>query len=120
MEKCSFCVQRIEKGKITARNENRALADGEVQSACMQACPTQAIVFGDLSDPQSRVSQLHKAETYRRGYALLAELNTIPRNRYLARVKNPNPVLSPPPPPPAEEQAEHAAPAKQQAHEEHH
>ncbi len=94
MEKCSFCVQRIEKVKITARNEGREIADGEVQSACMQACPTQAIVFGDLSDPNSRVSKLHHHETTKRGYALLAELNTIPRNRYLARVKNPNPALT--------------------------
>src|SRR4029453_1882580 len=94
MEKCSFCIQRIQSVKIKADNERRPIVDGEVKSACMQACPTDAIVFGDLSDPESRVRKLHDRERYKRGYSLLAQPNTIPRNRYLARVKNPNPALT--------------------------
>jgi len=91
MEKCTFCVQRIESAKIRANNENRPIRDGEFTTACAQACPTDAIVFGDLSDPNSRVSKLHKD---RRRYALLAELNTSPRNVYLTRILNPNNKLA--------------------------
>lgn len=90
MEKCTYCVQRIQRAKINAENENRPIRDGEVVTACQAACPTQAIVFGDLSDPNSRVTQL-KADS--RNYALLAELNTRPRTTYLAIVRNPNPEL---------------------------
>jgi molybdopterin-containing oxidoreductase family iron-sulfur binding subunit len=86
MEKCTFCVQRIEAVKIAAKNERRPLLDGEIVPACAQTCPTQAIVFGDLKDPSSRVAKLHKDE---RSYAMLGELNVKPRNRYLARLKNP-------------------------------
>ena len=91
MEKCTYCVQRIEQARITAHNESREIRDGEIQTACQSVCPTEAIVFGDLSDPGSRVSRL-KAQ--RRDYALLAELNTRPRTTYLAEVKNPNPELA--------------------------
>ncbi|MCA8980998.1 MAG: TAT-variant-translocated molybdopterin oxidoreductase [Planctomycetes bacterium] len=90
MEKCTFCVQRIQKTKIAAKNAQRPIEDGEIQSACQQACPPQAIVFGDLADPTSRVAQLHASP---RSYALLGELNIRPRNQYLARVTNPNPAL---------------------------
>jgi MoCo/4Fe-4S cofactor protein with predicted Tat translocation signal len=86
MEKCTFCVQRIEAVKITARNDRRPILDGEIVPACAQTCPTQAIVFGDLKDPASRVGRLHREE---RSYALLGELNVKPRNRYLARLRNP-------------------------------
>ncbi len=87
MEKCTFCVQRIEAVKIAAKNERRPLLDGEIVPACAQTCPTQAIVFGDLKDSGSRVAKLHKDE---RSYAMLGELNVKPRNRYLARLKNPS------------------------------
>ena len=90
MEKCTYCIQRVQNGKIAARNEGRRVADGEVQSACMVACPTQAIVFGDLKDPASMVTRMHKDP---RSYAMLAELNTKPRTLYLARVRNVHPRL---------------------------
>jgi molybdopterin-containing oxidoreductase family iron-sulfur binding subunit len=93
MEKCTYCVQRIEQARITSHNEGREIRDGEIQTACQSVCPTQAIVFGDVNDPQSAVSRL-KAE--HRDYSLLGEINTRPRTTYLAEVRNPNPELAGP------------------------
>ncbi len=90
MEKCTFCIQRIKSTKQTIRLEKRELRDGDVVAACQQACPTNAITFGDLNDKNSEVS---KAHLDLRSYALLEELNIKPRNLYLAEVRNPNPVL---------------------------
>ncbi len=90
MEKCTYCVQRISGARITARNENRDLRDGDVATACEAACPTRAIVFGDVMDPDSRVARL-KAQPL--NYGILEELNTRPRTTYLARLSNPNPDL---------------------------
>jgi MoCo/4Fe-4S cofactor protein with predicted Tat translocation signal len=90
MEKCTFCVQRIQNTKIKAKNEKRPIADGEIKTACQQTCPTEAIVFGDLNDQKSEVRRLQNLP---RSYALLGELNNHPRVQYLARVKNPNPEL---------------------------
>ena len=87
MEKCTYCVQRINEGRITAEREDRKIADGEVKSACQQSCPAEAIVFGNINDPNSRVSQLKKKD---RNYSLLADLNTRPRTTYLAEIRNPN------------------------------
>jgi len=85
MEKCTFCVQRINAAKIQAKNDGRRVREGEITTACEQACPTRAIAFGDLNDPESRVGHWHHDA---RSYALLEEWNVKPRNRYLARVRN--------------------------------
>jgi molybdopterin-containing oxidoreductase family iron-sulfur binding subunit len=90
MEKCTYCVQRISRARIEARNEDRPIPDGEIQTACEAACPAQAIVFGDVNDPDSRVSKLKKSP---RSYGLLAHLQTRPRTTYLAAVRNPNPEI---------------------------
>jgi molybdopterin-containing oxidoreductase family iron-sulfur binding subunit len=90
MEKCTFCVQRVNEVRITAEAENRQIRDGEVVTACQQACPASAIVFGDINNPDSAV---RKAKDSARNYALLGELGTRPRTTYLAKVRNPNPSI---------------------------
>jgi len=90
MEKCTYCVQRIQNSKIKAEIEGRTVRDGEIVTACQSVCPTEAIVFGNINDPNSRVSRM-KAE--KRNYGLLAELNTRPRTSYLSALRNPNPEI---------------------------
>ena len=90
MEKCTYCVQRIQSAKINSEIEGRKVRDGEIVTACQAVCPTEAIVFGDINDPNSRVSKL-KAE--QRNYSLLAELNVVPRTTYLSALRNPNPEI---------------------------
>jgi molybdopterin-containing oxidoreductase family iron-sulfur binding subunit len=85
MEKCTFCVQRIQEAKIEAKHRAEPLGDGDIQTACQQSCPAQAVVFGDLNDPKSRVAQLARSP---RSYRLLAEFNFRPAVRYLAVVRN--------------------------------
>lgn len=91
MEKCTYCIQRIQEAKIGAELENRPVRDGEIVTACQAVCPTEAIVFGDINDPNSRVAKM-KAD--RRNYSLLSDLNTRPRTTYLGALRNPNPEIT--------------------------
>jgi MoCo/4Fe-4S cofactor protein with predicted Tat translocation signal len=90
MEKCTYCVQRISEHRIDSERENRKIEEGELQTACQQSCPANAIIFGNINDPNSQVSKLKAKQ---RNYGLLAELNTRPRTTYLAEIRNPNPEL---------------------------
>lgn len=94
MEKCSMCVQRIQEGKLTAKRERRQLKDGDIKTACQQSCPTDGIVFGDINDPNSKISKHLKLENnlqqlqHDRGYTVLEELNVQPRVSYLTKIRN--------------------------------
>jgi molybdopterin-containing oxidoreductase family iron-sulfur binding subunit len=90
MEKCTYCVQRINEARINAKKEDRSVRDGEIVTACQQVCPTQAIVFGDMNDPNSEVARLKASKL---NYGLLTDLNTRPHTTYLARLRNPNPEM---------------------------
>ncbi|HLH73069.1 MAG TPA: 4Fe-4S dicluster domain-containing protein, partial [Chloroflexota bacterium] len=90
MEKCTYCVQRINAARIDAEEAGRPIHDGDVLTACQAACPTQAIVFGNVNDPNSKVSQLKRTAL---NYTLLGDLNTRPRTTYLAAIRNPNPQV---------------------------
>jgi molybdopterin-containing oxidoreductase family iron-sulfur binding subunit len=91
MEKCTYCVQRINDKKIKAKNAGNILKEGDVVTACQQACPTNAIVFGNLNNPESQVV---KKKQLARNYEMLAELNIKPRTSYLAKIRNPHPDLN--------------------------
>ncbi|MCB9073525.1 MAG: TAT-variant-translocated molybdopterin oxidoreductase [Bdellovibrionaceae bacterium] len=93
MEKCTFCVQRIKDAKSIAKVENRPLQDGEIKTACQEACPTGVIVFGDLNDKESAVSKMFEAQ---RQYTLLEEVNAAPRVRYMAKIRNTDRIMSSP------------------------
>ncbi len=88
MEKCSFCVQRLQEGKLNAKKEDRPLKDLEVKTACMQACPTQAIMFGNVNDKDSKISQLRSREQKERKYYVLEELHVLSNVNYLVKVRN--------------------------------
>ena len=91
MEKCTYCVQRINAARIEAEKADRAIVDGEIVTACQAACPTEAIVFGNLNDSNSAVTH---AAANKLNYSLLGELDTRPRTTYQAAVRNPHPALS--------------------------
>jgi molybdopterin-containing oxidoreductase family iron-sulfur binding subunit len=91
IEKCSFCIQRIQEGKLVAKREGRQLADNDVRSACQTACPTGAIVFGDVNNPESEVSKLQNSEL---GYLVLEEVNVKPAVVYSAKLHNANEQLA--------------------------
>jgi molybdopterin-containing oxidoreductase family iron-sulfur binding subunit len=90
MEKCTYCVQRIQEAKISSKRTGKPLKDGDIVTACQQACASECIVFGDLNDPNSRVAKLRARD---RSYRLLAELGTRPRTSYLGKIRNPNPAM---------------------------
>jgi molybdopterin-containing oxidoreductase family iron-sulfur binding subunit len=90
MEKCTYCVQRINQGRIEAKRNGAKIARDSIVTACQQACPSEAIVFGDIKDPESQVSQVKRSHL---DYSLLQELGNRPRTTYLGRVLNPNPKL---------------------------
>jgi MoCo/4Fe-4S cofactor protein with predicted Tat translocation signal len=90
MEKCTYCIQRISRARITAEKGNRRIQGNEIQTACQQACPANAIVFGDLNAPDSAVAKL---KSHPLDYSMLGELNTRPRTTYLAKLRNPNPEI---------------------------
>ncbi|MEZ4606093.1 MAG: TAT-variant-translocated molybdopterin oxidoreductase [Deinococcales bacterium] len=91
MEKCTYCIQRIQQGYIKSENEKRKVADGEVITACQSACPAQAIIFGDINDPTAKVSEVKLSPL---NFSVLEELNTVPRTTYLAKLFNPHPSLA--------------------------
>jgi molybdopterin-containing oxidoreductase family iron-sulfur binding subunit len=95
MEKCTYCIQRISHARIKTEKENRRIREDEIQTACQQACPARAIVFGDLNTPDSKVTALKQHPL---DYSMLGELNTRPRTTYLAKLRNPNPELETNPP----------------------
>jgi molybdopterin-containing oxidoreductase family iron-sulfur binding subunit len=88
IEKCSFCVQRIQEGKLTAKKERRRPLPDEIQTACAQACPTDAIIFGDMNNPESTVSKLKEIESKERAFHVLEEINTRPQISYLTKIRN--------------------------------
>ena len=94
MEKCSFCVQRVQEGKLNAKKEDRVLKDGEIKTACMQACPTDAIVFGNVHDKESRVAKMREENELRTFY-VIEQLHTLPNINYLAKVRNTDEIVEP-------------------------
>jgi Fe-S-cluster-containing dehydrogenase component len=88
MEKCSFCVQRLQEGKLNAKKEDRPIKDLEIKTACMQACPTRAIMFGNVNDNESEISKLRLRQQKERKFYVLEELHTLPNVNYLEKIRN--------------------------------
>ena len=88
MEKCSFCVQRLQEGKLNAKKEDRPIKDGEIKTACMQACPTHAIMFGNVNDKESKISKLRYEDQTERKFYVLEQLHTLSNVNYLAKIRN--------------------------------
>jgi molybdopterin-containing oxidoreductase family iron-sulfur binding subunit len=92
MEKCSFCVQRLQEAKLTAKKHNEVLEDGKAVTACMQACPTNAIVFGNVKDKESQIAKT-RAENDDRLFYVIEQIHTLPNVNYLAKIRNTNEIL---------------------------
>jgi molybdopterin-containing oxidoreductase family iron-sulfur binding subunit len=88
MEKCTFCIQRLQLAKLNAKKEDRVLKDQEAKTACMQACPTHAIEFGNVNDPESKISKLRFEQQKNRKFYVLEQLHTLPNINYLTQVRN--------------------------------
>jgi molybdopterin-containing oxidoreductase family iron-sulfur binding subunit len=93
MEKCSFCVQRLQEAKLTAKKDNRPLRDGEARTACQQACPTDAILFGNVNDKESAIYALRRKDQVERTYYVLEDLHTLPNVNYLSKVRNTDKIM---------------------------
>jgi Fe-S-cluster-containing dehydrogenase component len=104
IEKCSMCVHRIQEGKLTAKKERRRVVDGEINVACASSCPTDAITFGDMNDPESRISKILEVEKEGRAFHMLEEINVRPQLSYLTKVRNKDAAAAPK----AEAKKEHA------------
>ena len=91
MEKCTYCVQRINLARIDSKKSGKPIQDSDLQTACQQACPSSAITFGNMNNKESKVAKLRKSH---RNYSILSDLNTRPRTTYLARLTNPNPHIA--------------------------
>jgi molybdopterin-containing oxidoreductase family iron-sulfur binding subunit len=94
MEKCTFCIQRLQLSKLNAKKEDRVLKDQAAKTACMQACPTDAIVFGNLNDKESRVSKMRE-ENELRSFYVIEQVHTLPNINYLARIRNTDEIIEP-------------------------
>ncbi len=94
MEKCSFCVQRLQDAKLTAKKQNRPVKDGEARTACQQACPTNAITFGNMNDKASALYKTRREEQAERTFYVLEDIHTLPNVNYLARVRNTEEIMS--------------------------
>jgi molybdopterin-containing oxidoreductase family iron-sulfur binding subunit len=109
MEKCTFCVQRLQESKLKAKMENREFKDGDVESACQQACPTDAIVFGNVNDNTSSISQMREQNPQRTFY-VIEQIHTIPNINYLAKIRNTEEIIMK-----EEDGAEHAGQSQKTA-----
>jgi Fe-S-cluster-containing dehydrogenase component len=94
MEKCTFCVQRLQEAKLTAKKAGRPMADGEARTACQQACPTDAIVFGNVKDKESAIYKLRRQEQQERTYYVLEHIHTLPNINYLSKIRNTDEIIA--------------------------
>ena len=94
MEKCSFCVQRLQDAKLAAKKDGRPVKDGEAKTACQQACASGCIVFGNVNDPESKISKIRKQEQKERTFYVLEQIHTLPNVNYLSKVRNTDMIVA--------------------------